>query len=100
MRRQLRLFPLAPWKEIRRMHTSRLTMRLALFSLLCTPIAHAQVPPSVATQHNDNARTGANTAEVLLTPANVSVQKFGKLFTRNLDANVNGQVLYVPNVVI
>lgn len=70
------------------------TFFLILF--LCTA-GWGQV--SVLTQHGDNARTGENTAESILTPANVATN-FGKLFTRSMDANVNGQVLYVPNVTI
>ncbi len=54
--------------------------------------------PAVPTQHNDNARTGANLQETILTPANVKSATFGKLFVRALDANVNGQVLYVPQL--
>jgi len=56
---------------------------------------------AVLTQNNDNARTGSNTAETILTPQNVKVATFGKLFTiTGLNANVNGQVLYVPGVTI
>ena len=63
------------------------------------PAAVAQT--AVLTQNNDTARTGANTAETVLTPSNVTVSTFGKLFTiTGLNANVNGQVLYVPGVVI
>jgi hypothetical protein len=57
-------------------------------------------PPAVSTQNNDSSRTGANLNETLLTPANVNVASFGKLGTLSLDANVNGQVLYVPNLTI
>ena len=56
---------------------------------------------AVLTQNNDNARTGSNTAETVLTPQNVKTATFGKLFTiTGLNANVNGQVLYVPGVTI
>lgn len=72
---------------------------LASLGLALTPSARAQV--AVLTQNNDNARTGANTAETILTPATVNAQKFGKLFTiTGLDANVNGQALYAPGVTI
>src|SRR5690348_11967491 len=77
-------------------------LSLALLILGCAAFltsAHA-VPPAVPTQNNDNARTGANLNETILTPANVTVANFGKLFTRTLDANVNGQVLYVPQLTI
>lgn len=71
---------------------------LAFFGLTPPPPASAQV--AVLTQNGDNARTGANTYEPTLTPANVNSATFGKLFTLKLDASVNGQVLYVPGVFI
>ncbi len=61
----------------------------------------ASAQTSVLTQNNDNARSGANTQETALTPKNVNAAGFGKLFTiTGLNANVNGQVLYVPGVSI
>jgi len=55
---------------------------------------------SVLTQHYDNARTGQNTNEIILTPANVNVEQFGKLFAQPLDGQEPAQPLYVPNVFI
>jgi hypothetical protein len=55
---------------------------------------------SVLTQHYDNARTGQNTHETILTHANVNSSQFGKLFTQNLDGMEAAQPLYVPNVFI
>ena len=73
----------------------RLTLLLVLACSACTlPAAE------VLTQHNDNARTGANTAETVLKPATVNAASFGKLFTLTLNASVNGQVLYVPDLEI
>ena len=72
---------------------------LSLIGLAPTRPASAQV--SVLTQNNDNARTGVNATETVLTPTSVSSGKFGPLFTiTGLNANVNGQVLYVPGVSI
>ena len=72
---------------------------LAALGLRAPPPASAQV--AVLTQNNDNARTGANLAETALTPASVGSGQFGKLFTiTGLDANVNGQALYVPGVTV
>lgn len=60
--------------------------------------AGAQV--SVLTYHNDNARTGQNTAETVLTPSNVNTGQFGRAFTVKVDGYVYGQPLYVPGVSI
>ena len=71
----------------------------AVFSLLSVSTLIG-APPAVWTQHNDNNRTGANTQETLLTPANVNQNHFGKLFTYNLDDESFTQPLYVPNVLM
>src|ERR1043165_4149686 len=59
-----------------------------------------QAAQNVTPQHYDNQRTGANTNETILTPANVTSATFGKLLMRSLDARVNGQVLYITNMTI
>lgn len=51
--------------------------------------------PNVVTYHNDQARTGQNLNEVILTPANVTPAAFGKLFTRPVDGWVLAQPLYM-----
>src|SRR5437667_2718003 len=55
---------------------------------------------AVVTRHYDNARTGANLNETVLTPANVNSTNFGKKFSMTIDGNSYGQPLYVPNVAI
>ena len=83
------------------MQLPRSTRRLALGALALTSLAApALAQISVPTQQYDNARSGANTSETRLTPQNVNVTHFGKLFAYALNANVNGQVLYVPNLTI
>ncbi len=54
----------------------------------------------VLTYHNDNLRTGQNLNETILTPANVSVNSFGKLFVIPVDGKVDAQSLYVSSVSI
>jgi hypothetical protein len=66
------------------------------FLVLAAVAARAQV--SVTTYHYDNARTGGNTQETILTPANVNSTQFGKLFTVALDGDVYAEPLYLPNV--
>jgi len=66
-----------------------------LFFLISSVWLNGQV--TVTTYHNDNARTGVNANETILTPNNVPGQ-FGKLFSQLVDGYVYAQPLYVPNV--
>ena len=54
----------------------------------------------VITYHYDNLRTGQNTAETTLTPANVRAASFGKLGSFIVDGKVDAQPLYLSNVSI
>jgi len=58
----------------------------------------APAPLNMLTQHNDNARTGANLHETILNTANVNVKTFGKLWTRDVDGYLYAQPLYVPSL--
>jgi len=55
---------------------------------------------SVLTWHNDNARTGQNLQESILTPSNVNMAAFGKLFQLAADGKVDAQPLYAPGLQI
>ena len=78
------------------------------FSSSSLPGLHSSADPSirpvthgfegVLTYHADNARTGANPHETILSPANVDTEHFGKLFTVPVDGDVYAQPLYVPSV--
>src|SRR6266702_4644064 len=83
---------------IPRLSRGRLIACLGCLFGLVVPSLHAQV--NVTTQHNDNARTGANTQETILTPANVNSSQFGKLFSVPVDGYVYAQPLYLSGVEI
>src|SRR6266404_2187552 len=60
----------------------------------------AQGQVNVLTSHNDNARTGLNPNETVLTPASVNSNSFGKLFSQRVDGPIYAQPLYVSNITI
>ena len=65
---------------------------------ICLFAAGLQAQVNVTTYHNDNARTGQNTQETILTPSNVTSSQFGKLFTVSVDGWVYAQPLYLSSV--
>jgi hypothetical protein len=84
---------------------------LVALGLVCfglSPKAQAVLPsptpkPSgqsvnVLTQHNDNARTGANLSETQLNTSNVGSGQFGMLFSLKVDGQIYAQPLYVSNL--
>ncbi len=71
---------------------------LLIFSFFLASSVFAQTP--ILTHHYDNARTGQNINETILTPANVAGTSFGKLFTLGVDGYVYAQPLYMPNLSI
>ena len=76
---------------------SQILLAVALWLQLA---AGADAAVNVLTWHNDNFRTGQNTNEVFLSPANVKTNTFGLLFTYPVDGQVYAQPLYVAGLVI
>ena len=84
-------------------HVFAVAFRSAALSLFLVVVASgifASGQTAIWTYHYDNNRTGWNPHETVLTPANVSSSSFGLLQGIALDDQVDGQPLYVPNVLI
>ena len=67
-----------------------------LLVLACASPVIAQT--SVLTYHNDNYRTGWNSHETALIPANVNASQFGLLAAVQVDDQVDAEPLLVPGV--
>src|SRR6202140_3916367 len=72
----------------------------AFATILLTAIVPAAAQVNLTTSMNNNQRTGVNSAESILTPANVNSTSFGKLFSQSVDGYVFAQPLYVSNLTI
>jgi hypothetical protein len=81
-----------------RLSTFSIWATLLLVCGLQSSLVFSQV--NVTTYHYDNARTGQNVQETVLTPSNVNVNQFGKLFTVPVDGYVYAQPLYLSNLSI
>jgi hypothetical protein len=55
---------------------------------------------SVTTSQYDNVRSSADRVETILTPRNVNVRHFGKIFTLKVDGDVYAQPLFVAGLEI
>ncbi|HZW92483.1 MAG TPA: PQQ-binding-like beta-propeller repeat protein [Candidatus Eremiobacteraceae bacterium] len=73
---------------------------IACFVLFLVACSSSAISQQVLTYHNNNARTGTNFSESILTPSNVNSGSFGKLFTLEADGLVDAQPLYMSAVAI
>ena len=88
-------------KNVTRTNSSSVYFRVlvslvAVAALACAAWGQVSVP----TSRGDNTRSGANTKETVLTPANVNHNNFGHLFSTPIDYMALAQPLYLPNVSI
>src|SRR5260370_35705953 len=84
-------------KSITRSHVNRFLAGSLLPAFLLLP---RETPAQIdlLTQHNDNARTGANLEETTLTPMNVTEKLFGMLFKRVVDDQLYTQPLLATHI--
>ncbi len=84
-------------KSITRSHVNRFLAGSLLPAFLLLP---RETPAQIdlLTQHNDNARTGANLEETTLTPMNVTEKLFGMLFKRVVDDQLYTQPLLAAHI--
>jgi len=81
-----------------RSHNFSLRVILALTALTFFAASLATSQTSITTYHVDNNRTGWNSHETVLTPANVGSSSFGLLQKVTLTGQVDAQPLFVPGV--
>jgi len=84
-------------KSITQSHVNRFLAGSLLPAFLLLP---RETPAQIdlLTQHNDNARTGANLEETTLTPMNVTEKLFGMLFKRVVDDQLYTQPLLATHI--
>jgi len=74
--------------------------RCALYSSLLFAFFPLGARAQVTTSQYDNARTGADVRETILTSRNVNANQFGKVFALHVDGDVYAQPLYLPQIAI
>ena len=69
-----------------------------LMLILALAVRLPAVAQNVTTSQYDNARTGSNQQETILTPRNVNVNHFGKIFTLKVDGDIYAQPLFLAGL--
>jgi len=90
-----KVFPISPGGD-----TQRAVRIVAGFCVLSLALVQCPAYAQLTTAQYDNARTGANLKETILTPRNVSSSQFGKVFTIKVDGDLYAQPLYLPQLQI
>jgi hypothetical protein len=80
------------------MKSTHLFITISLMTILLCQCGSTNA--QILTAQIDNSRTGANLHETILTPSNVSVRSFGKLYSWHVDGDIFAQPLYVPQLYI
>jgi hypothetical protein len=75
----------------------RLT-RLPYLLVLVVAAVMGAGPVRITTSQYDNARSGANVSETILSLRNVNGRQFGKIWSLPVDGDVYAQPLYLPNI--
>ena len=87
--------PSAAAKARTNLHHIRRNLRTSVPAMLLAMFAHGAVAQDVTTWHNNNARTGVQHQEKILTPASVVSSNFGKVFSLSVHGDVYAQPLYL-----
>ena len=87
-----------PKHDLMRQKPSRLFSYRLTLTFVCAILSGIPCFAQVVTAQYNNARTGVNPYETVLTPRNVRARHFGKLFSLKVDGQVFAQPLYLPQV--
>jgi hypothetical protein len=90
----------APAAALTKMAVNGETSLLAAANLASTSISPTSSTLNVLTYHNDDARTGQNMQETILTPSTVKSAHFGKKGFLPVQGAVDAEPLYVSNLLV
>ncbi len=83
------------YRLLQRLLPAQCPRAIVVFALVAPAVAQTMI-----TSQFDNARTGANLHETILTPRNVNAQQFGRIFTLKTDGDIYTQPLFLSGVEI